>query len=150
MVWAIGTPMLDITLTPMATMVTPTLIMARDLLMLSPPLRLMLRLTPRLTHGCTTTVLAMLPTLTDMAIMVWAIGTPMLDITLTPMATMVTPTLIMARDLLMLSPPLRLMLRLAPRLTHGYTTTVLAMLPTLTDMAIMVLAMLPMLDITHT
>merc|ERR1719384_495682 len=126
-------------------MVTPTLIMARDLLMLSPPLRLMLRLTPRLTHGCTTTVLAMLPTLTDMAIMVWAIGTPMLDITLTPMATMDTPTLIMARDLLMLSPPLRLMLRLAPRLTHGCTTTVLAMLPTLTDMAIMVLAMLPML-----
>merc|ERR1712045_51467 len=128
--------MLDITLTPMATMVTPTLIMARDLLMLSPPLRLMLRLTPRLTHGCTTTVLAMLPTLTDMVIMVWAIGTPMLDITLTPMATMVTPTLIMERDLLMLSPPLRLMLRLAPRLTHGCTTTVLAMLP--------------MLDITHT
>merc|ERR1711992_171253 len=85
-----------------------------------------------------------------MAIMVWAIGTPMLDITLTPMATMVTPTLIMARDLLMLSPPLRLMLRLAPRLTHGCTTTVLAMLPTLTDMAIMVSAMLPMLDITHT
>merc|ERR1719439_133471 len=110
----------------------------------------MLRLTPRLTHGCTTTVLAMLPTLTDMVIMVWAIGMPMLDITRTPMATMVTPTLIMARDLLMLSPPLRLMLRLAPRLTHGCTTTVLAMLPTLTDMAIMVLAMLPMLDITHT
>merc|ERR1711950_29573 len=117
--------MLDITLTPMATMVTPTLIMARDLLMLSPPLRLMLRLAPRLTHGCTTTVLAMLPTLTDMVIMVWAIGTPMLDITLTPMATMVTPTLIMARDLLMLSPLLRLMLRLAPRLAHGCTTTVL-------------------------
>merc|ERR1719493_422427 len=97
--------------------------MERDLLMPSQLLKLllMLRLTQRLTHGCTTVVF--------MAIM------PMLHL---PTAMPHTPTdmptltmdshmlIIMVRDLLMLSQLLRLplMLKLTQRLTHGCTIAV--------------------------
>merc|ERR1712170_340489 len=97
--------------------------MARDLLMLSQLLRLllMLRLTQRLTHGCTTVVF--------MDIMLMPHLPTAMPHTHTAMPTLTTdshmPTT-MARDLLMLSQLLRLllMLRLTQRLTHGCTTVV--------------------------
>merc|ERR1712027_19726 len=90
--------------------------MVRDLLMLSQLLRLplMLKLTQRLTHGCTIAVfmatMVMLHLPTDMP-------TPTMD------SHMLTT---MVRDLLMLSQHLRLPLMLRPtqRLTHGCTTAV--------------------------
>merc|ERR1719499_907851 len=91
------------------------IIMVRDLLMLSQLLRLplMLKLTQRLTHGCTIAVF--------MATM------PMLHLP-TAMHHLPTdmPTPTMVRDLLMLSQHLRLPLMLRPtqRLTHGCTTAV--------------------------
>merc|ERR1712117_680177 len=97
--------------------------MERDLLMPSQllSLLLMLRLTQRLTHGCTTVdFMAIMPML--------HLPTAMLHLptdmpTLTMDSHMLT---IMVRDLLMLSQLLRLplMLRPAQRLTHGCTTAV--------------------------
>merc|ERR1712117_890498 len=97
--------------------------MVRDLLMLSQLLRLplMLRLTQRLTHGCTIAVfMATMPMLhlpTAMHHLPTDMPTPTMD------SHMLT---IMVRDLLMLSQHLRLppMLRPTQRLTHGCTTVV--------------------------
>merc|ERR1712027_53120 len=98
-------------------------IMVRDLLMLSqlPRLPLMLKLTQRLTHGCTTVVF--------MAIMLMLHLPTAMPHTLTPMLTLTMDShmlITMVRDLLMLSLLLRLPLMLRPtqRLTHGYTTAV--------------------------
>merc|ERR1712117_363823 len=97
--------------------------MERDLLMPSQLLKLllMLKLTQRLTHGCTTVdFMAIMPML--------HLPTAMLHLptdmpTLTMDSHMLT---IMVRDLLMLSQLLRLPLMLRPtqRLTHGCTTVV--------------------------
>merc|ERR1711982_36885 len=86
---------------------------------LSQPLRLMPKLTLRLTHGCCTAD----TTDTDMDIMLHS-PTPML-----PMSTpMPTPTMVshmptMVRDLLMLNQRLMLLLTLMPMLTMDTTDT---------------------------
>merc|ERR1719415_400333 len=72
--------MLATTHTPTITTATPTVITAKGPLMPSPQLRLMLRLTPRLTPGCTTTVWDTLLTPTATAIMASAM-LPMLATT---------------------------------------------------------------------
>merc|ERR1712117_497259 len=97
--------------------------MVRDLLMLSQLLRLplMLKLTQRLTHGCTIAVfmatMLMLHLPTAMHHLPTDMPTPTMD------SHMLTT---MVRDLLMLSQHLRLPLMLRPtqRLTHGCTTAV--------------------------
>merc|ERR1712157_18043 len=103
----------------------------------------MLRLTPRLTPGCTIAALDMPLTHTAMVIMViiW-VTLPIMD-TLTTMATT-------ARGRLRLNLLPRLMLKLPQRLTPGYTITGWDMPLTPTATVIMVWAMLPTLAITHT
>merc|ERR1712024_418977 len=105
----------------------------------SPLLRLMLRLTPRLTPGCIITVLAML--LIPMA----------MAITATTSATTDTWDTT-ARGRLRLSQLPRLMLTLPQRLTPGCTiaTLVTDSIHTDTGTTGMGLVMLPMLDITRT
>merc|ERR1739848_914864 len=106
-----------------------------------PPLpRLMLKLTPRPTHGCTTTDLATLPIPMVMVIM-WAM-----------LGIMVIIWDTTARGPPRLSQLLRLMLRLPQRLTHGCTTTVLVMPLVLMDTVTLAIiwVMLLMLDITRT
>merc|ERR1711997_1220395 len=98
----------------------------------SPLLRLMLRLTPRLTPGYTIATLDMPLTPTAMVIMdiVWDtmviiwVTLPIMD---TLMLTMATT----ARGRLRLNLLPRLMPKLPPRLTPGYIIMVWAMLPTL-------------------
>merc|ERR1739848_672107 len=93
-----------------------------------PPL---LKLTPRLTHGCTTTVLATLPVPMVMVIMVWDTTMAMLGMDMVIIWAMLGIMVIIwdttARGPPRLSQLLRLMLRLPQRLTHGCTTTVLVM-----------------------
>merc|ERR1712083_1130457 len=120
----------------------------------SPLLRLMPRLTQRLTPGCTTTGLVMLLVLMDTDIMVitWVImGMVIIWVTL---AIMVTPTTmdIMERGTPRLNQLPRLMPKLPQRLTPGCTTAMLVTDSTHTVMVIMAMvwAMLPMLDITPT
>merc|ERR1711923_432136 len=117
----------------------------------SPLLRLMLRLTPRLTPGCTITGWDMLLTPTAMVItdiiwdtmvIIW-VTLPIMD---TLMLTMATT----ARGRLRLNLLPRLMPKLPLRLTPGYTITGWDMPLTPTATVIMVWAMLPTLAITHT
>merc|ERR1711913_158111 len=108
---------------------------------LPPLLRLMLKLIPRLTPGCTITGLAMLPV--PMVMVTMAMIWDMLDI-----MDIIWDTT--ARGPPRLNQLLRLTLRLPPRLTPGCTTPMLDTDSTHTDMATMVWATLPMLDITRT
>merc|ERR1711994_891359 len=135
-------------LSPALTVSSPT-----ALFLLSPPLLLlMLRLTPRLTHGCTTTGWDMLLAHTAMVItdiiwdtmvIIWA-TLPIMD-TLTTMAT--TERGRLRPNLLP-----RLMLKLPQRLTRGCTIAALDM--PLTPMAMvitdMVWLMPDTMDISHT
>merc|ERR1719264_55909 len=120
----------------------------------------MLRLTPRLTPGCTITDLATLPVLMDMVTMaiiwvtlVWV--TVVMDMAI--IWAMLDMGMVIIWDITARGPPrpsplLRLMLRLPQRLTHGCTITDLATLPVLMDMVTMAIIWdtLPMLDITPT
>merc|ERR1711992_197795 len=120
---------------------------------MGPLLRLMLRLTPRLTPGCTIATLDMPLTHTAMVIMdmVWDtmviiwVTLPIMD---TLMLTMATT----ARGRLRLNLLPRLMLKLPPRLTPGYTITGWDMPLTPTAMVIMdmVWLMLATMDISLT
>merc|ERR1711994_845901 len=112
-------------------------------------LRLMLRLTPRLTPGCIITVLAML--LIPMAMVITDTGWPTLA-TATTSATTATTWDTTARGRLRLSQLPRLMLTLPQRLTPGCTiaTLVTDSIHTDTGTTGMGLVMLPMLDITRT
>merc|ERR1712176_38732 len=106
--------------------------------------RLMLRLTPRLTPGCTITGWDMPLTPTAMVItdIIWdtmAIIWVTLPIMDTLMLTMATT----ARGRLRLNLLPRLMPKLPPKLTPGYTITGWDMPLTPTATVIMVLAMLP-------
>merc|ERR1711992_388223 len=119
---------------------------------MGPLLRLMLRLTPRLTPGCTIATLDMPLTHTAMVIMdmVWDtmviiwVTLPIMD-TLTTMATT-------ARGRLRLNLLPRLMPKLPLRLTPGYTITGwdMPLTPTATVITDMVWLMLATMDISHT
>merc|ERR1712223_1523312 len=118
-------------------------------------LRLMLRLTPRLTPGCIITVLAML--LIPMAMDITDTGWPTLA-TATTSATTATISATTdtwdttARGRLRLNQLPRLMLTLPQRLTPGCTIATLVTDSIHTDTATtgMGLVMLPMLDTTRT
>merc|ERR1711879_373350 len=121
----------------------------------SPLLRLMLRLTPRPTPGCTTTVLDTPPILMVMVTM--AIIWVTLVTTVTILVTLDTDIMDILWATTARGPPrlnqlLRLMLRLTPRPTPGCTTTVLDTPPVLMDTVTMAIiwVTLPMLDITPT
>merc|ERR1712165_15016 len=111
-------------------------------------LRLMLRLTPRLTPGCIITVLAML--LIPMAMVITDTGWPTLATVTTSATTDTWDTT--ARGRLRLSQLPRLMLTLPQRLTPGCTiaTLVTDSIHTDTGTTGMGLVILPMLDITRT
>merc|ERR1711941_253350 len=103
-------------------------------------LRLMLRLTPRPTPGCTTTVLVTPPILMDTVTM--AIIWVMLVTTVIILVTLDTDimdihTATTARGPPRLNQLLRLMLKLTPRPTPGCTTTVLDTPPILMVMVTM-------------
>merc|ERR1711992_43484 len=117
---------------------------------MGPLLRLMLRLTPRLTPGCTIATLDMPLTHTAMVIMDMVWDTMVIIwVTLPIMDTMLTMATT-ARGRLRLNLLPRLMLKLPQRLTPGYTITGWDMPLTPTATVIMVWAMLPTLAITHT
>merc|ERR1711994_570712 len=118
-------------------------------------LRLMLRLTPRLTPGCIITVLAML--LIPMAMGIADTGWPTLATATTSATTATTSATTAtwdttARGRLRLNQLPRLMLMLPQRLTPGCTIATLVTDSIHTDTATtgMGLVMLPMLDITRT
>merc|ERR1719510_2165884 len=128
-----------------------------SLLSPSPPLRLMPRLTQRLTHGCIITVLAMLLILMVTVIMVitWVTVWVILGITAIIWVMLGIMDIIwatMERGVPRLSQLPRLMPKLPQRLTPGCTTAMLDTDSTHTVMGIMVMVwvMLPMLDITRT
>merc|ERR1719264_1887568 len=105
----------------------------------------MLRLTPRLTPGCTITDLATLPVLMDMVTMAIIWVTLVWVTVVMGMAiiwAMLGMDMVIIWDITARGPPrlnqlLRLMLRLPQRLTHGCTITDLATLPVLMDMVTM-------------
>merc|ERR1712223_1672507 len=111
-------------------------------------LRLMLRLTPRLTPGCIITVLAM--QLIPMAMVITDTGWPTLATATTSATTDTWGT--MARGRLRLNQLPRLMLTLPQRLTPGCTIATLVTDSIHTDTATtgLGLVMLPMLDTTRT
>merc|ERR1739848_628130 len=117
-----------------------------------------LKLTLRLTHGCTTTDLATLLIPMVMVTMVWDTAMAMLGMDMVIIWAMLGIMVIIwdwdttARGPPRLSQLLRLMLRLPQRLTHGCTTTVLVMPLILMDTVTLAIiwVILLMLDITRT
>merc|ERR1712020_554829 len=124
-----------------------------------PLLRLMLRLTQRLTPGFTITDSAMLLipmdtaiTGTVLAMLVWAIMATAMGITWDMLDTTATTSATTARGRPKLNQLPRLTLKLPQRLIPGCTTAALVMLLARTDMGITdsIWAILAMLDITPT
>merc|ERR1719331_2401526 len=118
----------------------------------SPLLRLMLKLTPRLTHGCTTTDLATLLVPMVMVTMVWDTTMAMLGMDMVIIWAMLGIMVIIWATTARGPPRPNQLLRLPQRLTPGCTTTVLVMPLVLMDTVTMAIiwVMLLMVDISRT